>query len=154
VAELRRVISSRRWIRCATTILLEREEGRVRRESVRELVEAVRPRYGRAARTERGRILDEFCAVTGYHQTVAYRKAMRKRSAWVEPLFGEAKQWHGLHRFRLRGLAKANSEGLRVAAGRNLKRWLAAQGWGRRLAPCGRLLAQSRHRSALPPVHP
>ena len=34
--------------------------------------------------------------VRGYHETDAYRKAMRKRSVWVEPLFGEAKDWHGL----------------------------------------------------------
>jgi hypothetical protein len=63
-------------------------------------------------------------------------------------LFGEAKDWHGLRRFRLRGLEKVNMEGLRVAAGQNLKRWLAARGWGRRLAPCGSLLARPRHRSA------
>jgi hypothetical protein len=73
VAELRQVKSSRAWIRCATKILLEREEGRVRRESVRELVAAVRPRYGRAGRAERGRMLDEFCAVTGYHRVHARR---------------------------------------------------------------------------------
>jgi len=79
--------------------------------------------------------------VQGYHRTTAYRKAMRKRSVWVEPLFGEAKQWHGLRRFRLRGLEEVNSEGLWVAAGQNLKRWLAATGWGRRRAPCGNLLA-------------
>ena len=29
---------------------------------------------------------------------------MAKRNVWVEPLFGEAKDWHGLKRFRLRGL--------------------------------------------------
>src|SRR5207249_6389625 len=75
--------------------------------------------------------------VQGYHQTKPYRKAMRKRSVWVEPLFGEAKQWHGLRRFRLRGLEKVNIEGLGVAAGQNLKRWLAATGWGRRRAPYG-----------------
>jgi transposase len=85
----------------------------------------------------------------GYHETPAYRKAMRKRSVWVEPLFGEAKQWHGLRRFRLRGLDKVNIEGFCVAAGQNLKRWLARTGWGRRQAPCGSLLAPSRHRSAL-----
>ena len=66
---------------------------------------------------------------------------MRKRQVWVEPLFGEAKDWHGLRRFRLRGLDKVNMEGLWVAAGQNLKRWLAATGWGRRHAPCESLLA-------------
>jgi hypothetical protein len=49
--------------------------------------------------------------------TPAYRKALRKRAMWVEPLFGEAKDWHGLRRFRLRGLPKVNMEGLRIAAG-------------------------------------
>jgi hypothetical protein len=43
----------------------------VRRESVRELVEAVRPRYARATKAGKGRILDEFCAATGYHRVYA-----------------------------------------------------------------------------------
>ncbi len=79
--------------------------------------------------------------VQAYHETAAYRKAMRKRQVWVEPLFGEAKLWHGLRQFRLRGLANVNIEGLLIAAGQNLKRWLAATGWGRRPAPCGSLAA-------------
>jgi transposase len=77
----------------------------------------------------------------GYHATEAYQKAMRKRQVWVEPLFAEAKEWHGLRRLRLRGLMSANIQGLLVAAGQNLKRFLAATGWGRRHAPCGSLVA-------------
>jgi len=57
-----------------------------------------------------------------YRQTEAYQKAMRKRSMWVEPLFGEAKEFHRLRRFRLRRLLKVNIEGAMVAAGQNLKR--------------------------------
>jgi len=57
-----------------------------------------------------------------YRQTEAYLKAMRKRSVWVEPLFGEAKEFHRLRRFRLRRLRKVNIEGVMVAAGQNLKR--------------------------------
>ena len=57
-----------------------------------------------------------------YRQTEAYLKAMRKRSVWVEPLFGEAKEFHRLRRFRLRRLLKVNIEGVMVAAGQNLKR--------------------------------
>jgi transposase len=79
--------------------------------------------------------------VRGYHATEPYRKALRKRQVWVEPLFAEAKQWHGLARLRLRGLMNANIQGLLIAAGQNLKRLLAATGWGRRHAPCGSLLA-------------
>jgi len=47
---------------------------------------------------------------------------MRKRSVWVKPLFGEAKEFHRLRRFRLRRLLKVNIEGVMVAAGQNLKR--------------------------------
>ena len=96
--------------------------------------------------SSRGRILhrslyaEYLDKVRGYHATEPYKKAMRKRQLWVEPLFAEAKLWHGLRRFRIRGLANANIEGLLVA-GQNLKRFLAATGWGRRQAPCGSLEA-------------
>ena len=60
--------------------------------------------------------------VHGYHQTPAYQKAMRKRKVWVEPLFAEAKDWHGMRRFRLRLLWRVNMEALRIATGQNLKR--------------------------------
>ena len=46
--------------------------------------------------------------VRSYHATDPYKKAMRKRQVWVEPLFAEAKAWHGLERFRLRTLLKVN----------------------------------------------
>jgi len=55
--------------------------------------------------------------VKAYHQTEPYKKASRKRSVWVEPLFGEAKDFH-----RLRRLHKVNIEGMMIAAGQNLKR--------------------------------
>jgi hypothetical protein len=64
-------------------------------------------------------------------------KAMRKRQVWVEPLFAEAKAWHGLRRFRLRGLEQVNSEALLIAGGQNLKRLLSWRGWGRRPFPSG-----------------
>jgi hypothetical protein len=73
--------------------------------------------------------------VRGYHATEPFAKAMRKRQVWVEPLFAEAKQWHGLRRFR--GLEKVNGEALFVAAGQNLKRLLSGRGWGRRPFPSG-----------------
>jgi transposase len=97
--------------------------------------------------SDRGRMIhrslyaDYLEKVRGYHETEAYQKAIRKRQVWVEPLFAEAKEWHGLRRLRLRGLLNANIQGLLIAAGQNLKRLLAATGWGRRRAPCGSLLA-------------
>jgi transposase len=63
----------------------------------------------------------------GYRQTEDYKKAMRKRQVWVEPLFGEGKQWHQMRWFRLRRLRKVNIEGLMRAAGQNIKRLLKHQ---------------------------
>jgi hypothetical protein len=86
--------------------------------------------------SEKGRIVsrsfDEpyLDRVRAYHAIEAYTKAMCKRKVWVEPLFGEAKQWHGLERFRLRMLEKVNIEGLVRATGQNLKRLLSWRGWG------------------------
>ncbi len=75
--------------------------------------------------------------VRTYHDTAAYQKVIRKRGVWVEPLFAEAKDWHGLRRFRLRGLEKVNREALLTAAGQNLKRLLSRRGWGHRPWPSG-----------------
>ena len=63
--------------------------------------------------------------VRAYGDTEPYRKAIRKRGVWVEPLFAEAKNWHGLRRFRLRKLEKVNAEALLIATGQNVKRLLA-----------------------------
>ncbi len=73
--------------------------------------------------------------VKGYHHTFAYQKAMRKRQVWVEPLFGEGKQWHGMRRFRLRQLWRVNCEALVIASGQNLRHLLQKRGWGRRPFP-------------------
>lgn len=62
--------------------------------------------------------------VRRYAQTEDFKKALRKRQVWVEPLFAEAKQWHQETRFRLRGLHQVNMQGVFTAAGQNLKRWL------------------------------
>ena len=62
--------------------------------------------------------------VRAYRGTFPYEKALRKRRVWVEPLFAEAKDRHGLRRFRLRRLEKVNIETLLVASGQNVKRLL------------------------------
>ena len=46
----------------------------MQRSSVRELAEALRPRYQRASRPDKTRILEQFCAATGYHR--AYARAL------------------------------------------------------------------------------
>jgi hypothetical protein len=111
-------------------------------------------RRGRRVR----RSVDEahFALVRSYHATDAYAKAMRKRKVWVEPLFAEAKDWHGLRRLRLRGLGNVNIEGLLVAAGQNLKRLLSRWGWGRRPWPNGAagLVCPPHRRCRWPAVDP
>jgi len=92
------------------------------------------PRGRRISRSLDEMYLDR---VRGYHTTEEYAKAMRKRKVWVEPLFAEAKEWHGLRRFRLRRLTNVNIEAQVIAAGQNLKRLLSNHGWGRRPWPHG-----------------
>ena len=101
------------------------------------------PLKAKCTESDRGRMIkrsfDEpyLERVRAYHATEAYKKAIRKRKVWVEPLFGEAKAWHGLARFRLRRLEKVTTEAVLIAAGQNLKRLLSWRGWGRRWWPGG-----------------
>jgi transposase len=90
--------------------------------------------------------------VRSYMRTEPYRKAIRKRKVWIEPLFAEGKLWHGMGRFRRRTLKKVNAEALMTAAGQNVKRLLA---FGRRgpekLAQAAALRPPAR--SQLDPTH-
>jgi transposase len=140
--------------RCPEQHLLERERVKATEGVVVYRAEAAVcnacPAKAKCTTSDRGRIVhrslyaDYLEKVRGYHATEAYKKAIRKRQVWVEPLFAEAKEWHGLRRLRLRGLENANIQGLLIAAGQNLKRLLAATGWGRRQAPCGSLVTLHR----------
>ncbi|HLX59461.1 MAG TPA: transposase [Ktedonobacteraceae bacterium] len=89
------------------------------------------------------RSVDETCLerVRAYQHTEPYQKALRKRQVWVEPLFAEGKDWHGMRRFRLRRLWRVNCEALMRAAGQNLKRLLKKRGWGRHPFPAEALCA-------------
>jgi transposase len=99
------------------------------------------PLRARCTSSKQGRIVYRSChaelldRVRARHETRAFEKAMWKRSVWLEGLFAEAKQWHGLHKFRLRRLANVNIQGVMIAAGQNLKRWLQSTRWGRRAFP-------------------
>ncbi len=59
------------------------------RGSIKEYIEAVRWRYLRANKKEKGRILDEFTKVTGYHR----KSAIRRLRQGNKPLRG--KRRHG-----------------------------------------------------------
>jgi hypothetical protein len=99
------------------------------------------PRKARCTTTDQGRMVsrhvdeDFLDRVRAYQQTDAYHQARRKRGVWVEPLFAEAKDWHGLRRCRLRRLWRVNVQVLWTAGGQNLKRLPARQGWGRHPFP-------------------
>ncbi len=82
--------------------------------------------------------------VKSYRGTFACEKALRKRRVCVEMLFGEAKDLHGLCRFRLRRLKKVNLEALLIASGQNIKRLVAARDRGpRKLAQAAALYPPS-----------
>jgi hypothetical protein len=66
--------------------------------------------------------------VKGYRGTFLYETALGKRRVWVKPLFAEAKDWHGMRRFRLRRRKKVNIEALLIASGQNVKRLLTFEG--------------------------
>jgi hypothetical protein len=68
--------------------------------------------------------------VRAYEETEPYRKALRKRKVWIEPLFAEGKLWHSMRRFRTRTLEKVNKEALMTATGQNVKRLLTFGGRG------------------------
>ena len=54
---------------------------RVRQQSKHELAAALQVRYLKATKTAKGRLLDEFCAVTGYH-----RREHEERGSWPQAL--------------------------------------------------------------------
>jgi hypothetical protein len=60
--------------------------------------------------------------VRSHMQTEPYRKAVRKRKVWIEPLCAGGKLWHGMGRFRTRTLRKVNAEALMTATGQNVRR--------------------------------
>jgi hypothetical protein len=91
--------------------------------------------------------------VRAYHETEACKKAMRKRQVWIEPLFGEAKQWHGMGRMRLRTLERANCEVLITASGQNIKRLLEFGGRGPR-RPAQVAALRPPNKTAAPPRSP
>jgi len=65
-----------------------------------ELVAAIAGRYSQADRTERGRILDEFTAITGFHRKHAMRLLRRvSRSGVLDrgPGAGSTRTRHGKH---------------------------------------------------------
>ncbi len=100
--------------------------------------------------------------VRSYRGTFAYEKALRKRKVWIEPLFAEAKEWHGMREVRLRMLEKVNCEVLVTATGQNVKRllkfgtrgpWQVALAAALRPTERSHLLRTARHhRAALPSV--
>lgn len=65
------------------------------RNSKRELLEAIRPRYVRARKAEKTRILDEFVASTGYHRKHALRLLKHGVKASGKKKPGKSKLYQG-----------------------------------------------------------
>jgi len=63
------------------------------RASVREYTEAVRWRYLRASKEEKGRILDEFTKVSGYHRKAVIRLLHRRNQPRVNEKRGRPQQY-------------------------------------------------------------
>jgi hypothetical protein len=63
------------------------------RGSVREYLEAVQGRYVKGSRKDKGRILDEFTRVTGYHRKAAIRLLSRDHRENVKSRRGRAKEY-------------------------------------------------------------
>ncbi len=59
--------------------------GRISIGARREVVSAVRERYRSAKRSEKGRILDELCATTGWHRKHAVR-ALRQHAVAADEI--------------------------------------------------------------------
>ena len=73
-------------------------------------------------------------------------QCQKEKLVWGKELYIDntqvnAKDWHGLRRFRLRRLWRFNCEALRIATGQNLKRLLKKRGWRRRPFPVEALCA-------------
>lgn len=114
----------------------------MRRSSVRELAEALRPRYRQAQRCQKRQILDEFCAATGYHRVYA-RTLLRQDAEHAASASAPARRARPGRPARYRSAELALLEAC----------WLIAdQICGKRLAPyLGELLAQLAAWDALPP---
>lgn len=71
-----------------------KQGGQVTRESIKEYSEAIRERYRRAMKKEKGKILDEFTKATGLHRKAAIRllnrrsPVARKRRSGRPPKYG------------------------------------------------------------------
>jgi hypothetical protein len=61
--------------------------------SIKEYVQAVRGRYYRASKQEKGRILDEFTKVVGYHRKAAIRLIRRGSQVKEKKRGGRRRQY-------------------------------------------------------------
>lgn len=66
------------------------------RTSIREYTEAIRGRYLRVPRKEKGRILDEFTKVTGYHRKAVIRLLHRDSQPETNKRRGRPRQYRAI----------------------------------------------------------
>jgi hypothetical protein len=66
-------------------------------KSKRELLEVLRPRYLKASKTEKQKMLDEFTSATGYHRKHAIR-ALRNQRQVQNHIKGKTKTYKAVYR--------------------------------------------------------
>jgi Transposase DDE domain len=134
-------LCSQGHVLCATYYLEEKQEVQYRADAAICQVCPVKAQCApntRSRYVHRSSFADYLERAKAYEQTFAYQKALAKRRVWVEPLFGEGKQWHGMGRFRgTRGTGSVNCEALVIATGQNLKRLRQQARMGAASLPCG-----------------
>jgi hypothetical protein len=67
--------------------------GSITRASIREYTEAVQWRYLQASKEDKGKILDEFTKVTGYHRKIAIRLLHRTNKPGSNKKRGRPQQY-------------------------------------------------------------
>jgi hypothetical protein len=81
----------------------------VRQRSKHELVAALQTRYGKADRAGKARLLDEFCAATGYHRKHAIRVFSGLCRACQRTANFEGTIWASAMPFRMRSVNSSAS---------------------------------------------
>jgi len=80
----------------------------VTRQSIKEYIEAIRGRYRKVSKEEKGKILDEFTQVTGLHRKAAIRLLNREVGSLSKKRGGRSKKYGSIVIDSLKALWEAS----------------------------------------------